>query len=216
MKSKPILIVIGLILLSMLKSNAQNLRFGLLGGVDKVNIHQKPWLPHAISAPFDPMNSYNVNCFISYKSQGIWGFSFEPGFIQKGGANGVNDCCRWELNYFQFPLLAEIYVLRKLFLSVGPEFSYLTSAKAVNVYPSHTHTTDVSSTYKYKLEISGLIGINYMISKRFDIGLRYNHGFTYIAKIDINIYNGSNWYIYPVKQQSQYLQLVLRVRINTI
>ena len=213
MNTKLLSILIGLILVTLEKSNGQNFQYCILGGFDIVNIHQKPWPPHEVIPPYRSMKSYNVNCFISYKSQGIWGFSVEPGFIQKGGANGVNNCCRWELNYLQIPFLADIYILHKLFLSIVPEFSYLTSANAINVYPGHTHTSDMSSIYKYKSELSGLIGINYMINKRFEIGLRYNHGFTYIAKIDINIYNGSNWYILPAKQWSQYLQLMVRVRI---
>ena len=205
--------MIVLVLVTIEKSNAQDFHFGILGGFDKVNIHQKPKFPNAKGPPYRPMESYNFNCFISYKSNSFWGFCVEPGFIQKGGSNGVNNCCRWELNYLQIPFSTDIYVLPRLFISIGPEVSYLLSAKAVNDYPGHVHTDDMSSIYKYKFELSGLAGINFRVNKVLDIGLRYNHGFTNIAKIDVTIFDGPNWYIFPVKQKSQYLQIRVRAKL---
>lgn len=204
MSTKHISIVIGLVLVTIAKSNAQNVKFGLLGGYDIVNIYQTSLPPHAIGPPYDPMMSYNFNFLISMKSKGIWGFSVEPGLIQKGGSLGVQNSCRAELNYINMPILADIYVLRKLFFSFGPEFAYMINAKAD--YPDSIE--DISSIYKEKFELSGLIATNYMISNKIAIGLRYNHGLTSIRKVPLY---GDNWEILGIgKQYNRYFQFNVR------
>ena len=204
MKAKLISIVIGLILFSVLKSNAQNLRFGLLGGYDIVTIHQTPLDPQLNGQPYDPIMSYNINSFISLKSKGIWGISVEPGLIQKGGLLYKS---RAELKYLQMPLSADIYILQRLYFSIGPEFAYMISAKAIN--PSSIQ--DISEIINKKFEFSGSIGINYMIEKRMGIGLKYNHGLTFIYK---SPQYGDNWEILRwLYYYNEYFQLRVSFRI---
>lgn len=213
MKTKQIPIIVGLVLITLSNSNAQNFNIGIFTGYDVVNILQKPWDPRADGPPFRPMQSYNLNCFISYKSKNLWGFSVEPGFIQKGGSNGVNNRCRWEFDYLQIPLLVDVYVLHKLSLSAGPEFSYMLNARAANFYPYKT-TTDVSSQYNKKFELSGFIGINYMITDDIGLGLGYNHGLTNLIKVP---FYGANWEIIGWgRQYTQYLQVKMILRLSTI
>jgi len=204
MKAKLILIVIGLILVSVPKSNAQNLRFGLLGGFDIVTIHQTPLDPHQIGQPYDPIKSYNINCYISLKSKGIWGISIEPGLIQKGGLNYKS---RTELKYLQMPIFIDIYILQRLSLSFGPEFAYMLSAKSINP----NSIANISGIYDRKFEFSGSIGINYILGKRIGIGLKYNHGLTTILK---SPQYGDNWEILGWQNNyNEYFQLKLSFRI---
>jgi hypothetical protein len=204
MKAKLISILIGLILVSVPKSNAQNLRFGLFGGYDIVTIHQTPLDPQLNGQPYDPIMSYNINGFISLKSTGIWGISVEPGLIQKGGLLYKSKA---ELKYLQMPLLADIYILQRLYFSIGPEFAYMISAKAIN--PNSIQ--DISEIINKKFEFSGSIGINYMIGKKMGIGLKYNHGLTYIYK---SPQYGDNWEILRwLYYYNEYFQLRVSFRI---
>ena len=214
MKYKYIPLIIGLGFITLSNSNAQNLNFGVFAGYDIVNIHEIPLHPNAKGPPYNPMKSYNLNCFISYKSKSFWGLSVEPGFMQKGGFCGVNNSCRWELNYLQIPVLADIYIFHRFFLSVGPEFSYMTSAKAVSDYQGHNQTDDIYSIYNKKFELSGFIGINCMITNVIGIGLGYNHGLTYIDKVPLYDYPWklTGW----TKLYNQYLQIKMSFRIQSI
>jgi hypothetical protein len=204
MKRKLILIVIGLILVFVPESNAQNLRFGLLGGYDIVTIHQIPLDTQLNEQPYDPIMSYNINGFISLKNKGLWGISFEPGLMQKGGLLYKS---RAELKYLQMPLSVDVYILHRLYFSFGPELAYMISAKAIN--PNSVQ--DISGIINKKFEASGSIGINYMIGKRIGIGLKYNHGLTYIYK---SPQYGDNWEIlHWLHYFNEYFQVRVSFRI---
>ena len=185
MKNKLILIMIGLLLVSIPELTSQDLRFGLLGGFDLVTIHRIPKDPHQTERPYDPITSYNINCFFSLKSKGIWGITVEPGVIQKGGLTYKS---RAELRYFQMPISADVYILRRLCFSIGPEFSYLVSAKSIN--PSSID--DISGIFNKNFEFSGAIGLKIFLAKKIAIGFRYNHGLTFIHK---SPQYGDNWEI---------------------
>jgi hypothetical protein len=164
------------------------------------------------SRVYDPMISYNVNGYLGYKSGGFWGISFEPGYIQKGGAQRYEtetkeDDIRIQLNYIQMPVLFDLYVIKKIFISVGPEFAYMINATSKSMEESN----DIWNLYTRSFEVSGLIGINFNIIKNFDIGIRYNHGITWISKV---IYlDTDNSMETPSEEFNQYLQLFARFKI---
>ncbi len=211
---KYLLVLIGFVLITSSNSNAQNLNIGLSTGYDVVNILQKPWDPSATGPPFRHTKSYNLNCFISYKAKGVWEFSLEPGFMQKGAVNGVNNMCSWEFNYLQIPVLADVYILNWFLVSVGPEFSYMLNAKAISVYPGHTQKDDVSSLYNRKFELSAFIGIKFMITNGIGVGFGYNHGLIYITRVPF--YGDQSQIIGWGRQYNQYLQLKLSFKIQTL
>ncbi len=209
MNRKFILVIIGLVMITEISINAQKLKFGLLGGFDLVNIYMTPREPHQIGQPYGNMKSYNFNCFLTYKNKDVWGISVEPGLIQKGGTCGVQQSCRLELNYLQIPILANVYIFQKLYLSIGPEFSYMINAKFINVDPNLNG--NAYSIYKNKFEFSGLVGINYKIIQRIDLGLRYNHGISPLIKVPL--YDEKFNILGQAKMYNQYFQLVVKVRI---
>ena len=179
MKTKLIFFIIGLFIGSLANSNSQNLNFGLFAGFDRVNILQPKLKPDQKGTGFDPINSYNINCFLSYKNKGLWGLSLEPGYIIKGSGYGLNS--RHEFKCLQFPLLVDVYILKSLYLSIGPEFSYMFSARGIN--PTSGTDVDVSDQYNKKFELSGFIGISYTIFKGIGIGIGYNRRYgQFVAK----------------------------------
>jgi len=209
MKTKTIWTIFGLIILSGLNIYAQDFKFGLLAGFDVVNarLTNKPET-EGDSRVFYPMISFNANGYVGFKSARFWGISCEPGFIQKGGVTkGVNNNIRIQLNYIQIPILFDFFIQDKIFISVGPELSYMINAKA----RSKDNSNDISDLYDKDFEVSGMIGINYNIIDKLDLGLRYNHGLTYISKIAwtnaIGEFQGES------KEYNQYFQLVVRFKI---
>jgi len=199
-----IMLSIVLVCLSLMRIEAQNFKFGFVAGFVAANAH-------SISNPerytdyrvFYPMAALNVNGLIRYKkSDQNWGFSVEPGLIQKGGLIHILDQkSRFRLNYFQLPVLAEIRLTDQLFLAAGPEFAYLLTSKGIGAF----------SQFKEKaFEISGMVGLHYRITEALDIGLRYNHAITSNSVLTWSDETGQ-----PVGQSeiyNQYIQLVFRFK----
>jgi hypothetical protein len=208
MKTKTINILLGLLLASGLSANAQNLKFGILAGFDVANSHlmNKPkWYDSRV---YYPMISFNLNGYVGYKNSGFWGLSAEPGFIQKGGRQkGIDENIRFQINYLQLPILLDLYISDKFFISIGPEFSFLINSKAKSTHSSNT----IEDIYDKWFELSGLVGVNYQLTDKLDIGMRYNHGLTYTSKITFTDIFGNQ--LAEIKEYNQYFQLIVRFKI---
>lgn len=208
MNSKKIKLLFVLILLSGINLKAQEFKFGFQAGLVLTKSQLKN-TPEPID-PFRSMISFSANGYLGYKSSQIWGISLEPGFIQKGGIQGRdihNENIKIKLAYIQVPVLVDIYLSDKIFFSIGPEFAYLISAKA----KSKAYSNDISGFYDKKFEISGLMGLNYTIIDKVDIGIRYNHGLIYTQKIIMTDSMGLP--LGEIKEYNQYFQLFIRFRI---
>ena len=199
MRTNSILVSILIIFLTI-EINAQEFKFGLTAGVDLTNarrIYVNSPQPYCY-----PVISFNFNGYMGFKSPGIWGFSVEPGFIRKGGKRTdisidesfFTPTAPYHLDYIQIPLLADFYITEKLYMSVGPEFGYLIDAKAV-----YSNGDNVSLPGYKRLELSGLIGLNYRVLEKLDIGVRFSRGLT-----DTNKYD---------KEYNEYLQILFRFKI---
>jgi hypothetical protein len=185
MKKIAFILISFLVLNSGLILNAQELKFGVITGLNISRRHVTN-----ISDFTDDSKIYssllmpNVNMYIGYKSKSFWGLSLEPGYIQKGGMRKnleirteifqyIPQDVKYISNYLQMPVLLDLYFTKKLFLSVGPEFAYLINSKA----KSENFSFDITENFQ-KIEIAGVLGLNYSIFKFFDIGIQYNHGVT--------------------------------------
>jgi hypothetical protein len=210
MKIKTILTAFGIILISISSIKAQDFKFGLLAGFDISNtrLTNKPDnLGHFMDV--DPMITFNLSGYVIHKTTDFWGLSLEPGFMQKGGIKNVDgDKVKFKLNYIHLPSLVDFYLLDKVFVSIGPEFCWMINAKT----KSNDHSNYIIDLYDNKFEVSGLVGLNYNIIKQIDVGLRYNHGLTYISKTTWTDEIG-NVVGKDSKEYNQYIQLIVRFKI---
>ena len=132
------------------------------------------------------MLSFNANAYIGWKGDGIIGLSAEPGYIQKGGVikenyTGSEENLRTMLNYLQLPVLLDVFITEKLSASIGPEVSYMLSAKI----KSESGSTTEIDWYDKKFELSGMAGMQYAITPHFTLGLRYSHAITPCSKLEL-------------------------------
>lgn len=226
MKKLKILIITALLLHLGLNLQAQKINYGFLAGYVCANAHVVKSNDYATKL-FSPMHSFNINGFIEYRFPGAWGIAAEPGFIRKGGrVDGESHFLgsfELQLNYIQLPIVAKLYCTDRFYISFGPEFAYLIN-KDGNV-PSMPDTFTPAEKEAYVMftpfedkafEISGMIGLNYSILKKIDIGLRYNHSITKFSvtswinpryPIGYGIMGYSNVY-------NQYLQFIIRYKIK--
>jgi hypothetical protein len=210
MKTLKALIIIGFSLSFGLKLQAQDIKYGLQSGLvvsnarvaDKIDIRKDYRV-------FYPMYSLNINGFIEYKVSKTWGIAAEPGFITKGGIVrfGINhymSVIDMKLHYLQLPVVANFYCTNKFFVSIGPEFAYMINSQE-NIPATATGFNDFKEN---AFEISGLIGLHYSISKKVDIGFRYNHGLTKISILKWT--DGFGPEIGKSKVYNQYFQFIFR------
>lgn len=160
-----------------------------------------------LSTTEDSSLGFNINAHIGYKSNGIFGASIEPGFNKlvfsfvspSGGFSYITS-----YNYFNTPLLADIY-LKKMFFSIGPEFNFLLNATQTNKADlSKTDLEELSERFSYSL----IFGYNYILSEKVDIGIRYSHGLGHIKHVSYTTPEG-----FPVgeyKFYNNYLALIFR------
>ena len=106
------------------------------------------------------------------------------------------------------PVLSDFYLTDRLYLSVGPEISYLINAK--NKYDSNTQ--DIVE-YLHRFELSGMAAGGFGMNETTSISFRYSHGLTEISK-DV-LWN------YPEtdsadesKDYNHYFQILIKMRIK--
>jgi hypothetical protein len=211
---KLILTTVGLILMTLISLNAQNLELGVKSGLGIANIRIAN-LPNSEtnSDIFSPTMSYSFNGTFSYKSLGLWGFSFEPGLIKKGWISNKEDNNENKvgLQYFQLPILSDFYLSDKFCLSIGPEINYLLNAKN-----NSNNGTQKITDLNRKFELSGVIGGAYKILHNLDIGIRYSHGLTQISDKVFWVADEFNENPTELKDYNQYLQFFIKLKIKNL
>jgi hypothetical protein len=212
MKSKIFWMLSGLLLFSGMKLFSQDFKFGFIAGIDITKSHLKD-KPDIQNLDYYPMISYNLNGYIGYKSSRPWGLSVEPGFIRKGFVfkNEQYGNIRSQINYIQLPMLLDIYLTKKICLSAGPEIAYMINAKLKLKEHNPGSNTD---SYDKRFELSGIIGLNYKITEKFGVNIRYNHGLTYTRELT-QFENLVNSTTIPT-EYNQYFQLSVRYKLVVI
>jgi len=211
MKTKTILTIAGLILIYQSSVKAQHFKFGILSGLNITRTHwSQTYYNISHGAYTDPMISYNINGCIEYKSASFWGLSIEPGYIKKGGFYTENHDIRNHINFLELPILADFYITKKLFVSIGSGYSYFLNEKVK--HPSTIDLIDIKVSGK-RFEFFGLAGLNYSITKYMDLGIRYNQGWPlynkdYLASDAF----GNNIYV-KSREFHQSIQLIVRLKI---
>jgi hypothetical protein len=184
--------LVGFLVILVISLNAQEIKYGAEIGID---ISKPQFSSYSTSkfcfcgafanANYYAMPSANINGYIELKANDIWGISAEPGFISKDGylqERGSKSKLYAYNNYFQIPVLFNLYIKKKLFFSIGTEMSLM-------LFKISKESPNYSNVYPYGLnlfEISGLIGTGYTITEHFDIGLRYSRGFPNILTTPTN------------------------------
>jgi len=208
------LLLPGLFFFAGFHLHAQEIRFGILGGM---GVTQSFWThvpEHVVENSYNPIPSFSLNVCAGFKNKGIWGLSIEPGIIKKGGVdpntpNEKEDNNRFELLYIHAPVLSDFYLGKKFMISVGPEFGYLISVKSY----FRDFTTNLYEFYENKFEVCGLLGANYIISENVDIGIRYSRGFIHSIRYVTTDINGQ--FSGDIKEYSQYLHFIARYKFNS-
>lgn len=129
----------------------------------------------------DDRHTIGIGLVYAYQFRNAtFGVSWEPGYLLKG-ARIDNDTLDYRLNYITSPVLLDIYPVKRVKISVGPEIAYLASARSRT---NDTTKVSILNTFNNRWELSGTVGISYSPDFFIDFGVRYNRAFTDAADMD--------------------------------
>lgn len=216
---------------------AQELSYGVIIGTDASTMKMIN-VPKDIeyTSMYAPILGFNVNGFISHKSKSFWGISLEAGFIKKGGVQlfdymnshylDIHYKVKNEFNSLELPVLFDMYLNQKIYMSAGLEFEYRLSEKAIMTdqvtwndqslfvakdLGNHVLADDILPDDNNRFSYSGLVGLHYNINRKFDLGLRYGIGLKEL--IHVNWLDSYGYFGGESNVFNNYLQLILKVRL---
>ncbi|CAM4102789.1 porin family protein [Flavobacterium antarcticum] len=166
---KKILTVAAFTILGFASMNAQDLNYGLKGGINIATATGDN------SSSFDAVTAFHIGAMAEIKLTEK--FSFQPEVLFSGQGTSFNDDII-ELRYINVPLMAKYYVAKGLSLEAGPQVGFLVSAKYLG--------NDVKDNLA-KVDLGLNVGLGYKLDNGLNFGARYNFGLS-----DVNEIKGLN------------------------
>ncbi|WP_413998358.1 porin family protein [Flavobacterium sp. W1B] len=167
---KKILLVAVITVLGLANVNAQEIKFGIKGGLNFASISGDN------TENVDLVTAFNFGVLaeipISEK------FSFQPELMYSGQGYSFNDDTI-ALNYLNIPLMGKYYLTKGFSLEAGPQIGFLMSAK--------NDKTDIKDSFS-TVDFGVNFGLGYKLNNGLNFGARYNLGLTDINNLD----NSSN------------------------
>ncbi len=146
--------------------------------------------PFDVKAPLYP--NFYAGAFAEYRFGKLIGLQLEAVYSRQGGKlkvgpglGGAFDAkITYKLDYINIPLLVKFYPIEKLSIELGPQFGFVTSAKAKidgtiadnDIDETRNIPADTYDTFDLSLGM----GASYRITKMIEVNARYNLGLTKI------------------------------------
>ena len=198
------------------------LNYGIKGGANLVNmaLDLDPLLPN-----FDNQYrlSYHIGVYGVYHISERFSIGEEILYSNKGytsnlpslvvPATGAIDRVSLQLHYISVPILAGYSLRKNLSVHLGPEISYLLSAR----YRNDGRSNDAGFLYGKTIDIGAVAGLSCLIGERASVGLRYIHGLNDVTEYNVifrdpedPLLNGLD----DLKAQNRVFQLSMWYRLN--
>lgn len=218
-----------LFILKTISVNAQEFNYGLMAGFSFVNLSFRDISKNtSCNVSSRSIGGYQINGFVSFKSDSWWEISLEPGFVMKGGHLALN--YRKEPIYFgymatknysnvELPILLNTYINSKFYFSTGFVFDFLAASETDDSMTSNGYV-DWTSPKLPKMEkrfnSSAILGISYVLSDLLDIGAKYQIGLNSLMRVDLLGAIESTYQLPEVYSSiySNCLQLSIKYKIN--
>ncbi|CDF78172.1 conserved hypothetical protein containing N-terminal outer membrane beta-barrel domain [Formosa agariphila KMM 3901] len=166
---KKLLLVAAIAVFGLANVNAQDIQFGVKGGLNFASIYGDH------SSDYDEVTSFNLGVMAEIPVNEK--FSFQPELLYSGqGYSLDSDSDKMvELYYLNVPLMGKYYVTKGLSLEAGPQIGFLLSAK-----DDKSSATDYFNTVDFGVNF----GLGYKLDNGLNFGARYNLGLTDINNVD--------------------------------
>jgi hypothetical protein len=175
------LLITGIATAQHANSPAGHINIGIKGGVNIYNIHNDN------DTKYDSKGGYHIGMLghIHFDSN----FAVQPEIVystQGATSSGENGNAKYNLNYFNIPVLFQYMFDNGFRLQAGPQVGFLMNAKL----NTNDITTDIKSDLN-PLEFGVSFGASYIFPPTgFGVDIRYNLGLSNINKDDsVNSFN---------------------------
>ena len=140
-----------------------NCSFGFKAGVNYASITDVSELSYK--------TGFLIGIFAGVKFNDYLGIQGDLIYSQQGADS---DTEKIDMNYLNFPVVLEYYIIRGLNIHAGPQFGMTLDDNVKDLYKDETVEAEL-------FEFSGVVGLGYDLSTRFKLEARYNFGLTDIA-----------------------------------
>lgn len=191
--------IILLFTLTSVLSFAQNLKYGIKGGLNVSN------QSYNFSGAITPTNNssligFNIGGYTEYKISNRFYIQPELLFSIQGGQ--FNDIIYLRLNfndpgeyvdvkqvnylsYINIPIMAKYFIVKKFNIELGPQFGFLISSRSKTSYNSPTHSMENlydNKDFFNSIDYGINLGSEYHVSNKISLGLRYYLGIKNVGK----------------------------------
>lgn len=135
-----------------------------------------------LSADNEQKVTYLGGIFVTVPLSNAFSLQPEVLYVNKGFQTTSSGSItpRYNLHYLSIPIMLQYHVLDKLTVALGPEVNYLIDATSninlVSLFSGSPSPIERQlSSYK-DLDLAVNVGIGYLLSDKFSVGLRYNMG----------------------------------------
>ncbi len=163
---KKILLLAVVTVLGFTDVNAQEIQFGVKGGLNFATVTGDN------TEDIDVVTSFNFGVLseISVSDK----FSFQPELMYSGQGYSFNENTI-ALSYLNIPFMGKYYITKGLSVEAGPQIGFLFSAK--------NEETDVKDSFN-SFDFGVNFGLGYKLDNGLNFGARYNLGLTDINNLD--------------------------------
>ena len=179
-------LIIALAALFISSVQGQKISYGVIVGADITNMYLAPVHLSDQTGMYSPIASYNLNGFVSYKTNFFLGISVEPGIIRKGGVQlfdylnsqyqPVTNQVIATITSIQIPILLDFHLTDRLYVSAGVELEYKISQKAVMTDKATTNHLFAGSVPLYAVRGTGTNTIGDNLLPEGDYTYKYYSG----------------------------------------
>jgi hypothetical protein len=186
------LLIIGLTIFSFTLLHAQKKYYlGIRGGINFSNMTTgdsyeksgKTGTNIGLLAEISFCDKFSIQTEILFSIQGANTHLAMDGVPYPGNPSILPISAEYKFNYVQIPVLAKVYLIKKLSFEIGPSFNFLTKGEQT----SELYTAENIGN---KFEFSGILGLSYKINKRIFVSSRYFRGFSNVLKSNELYYFG--------------------------
>lgn len=164
---KKLLLVVALAVFGFSNVTAQDIKFGVKGGLNFANVSGDN------TGDLETVTAFNFGVMseISITEK----FSFQPELLYSGQGFSFENGDLVALSYINLPLIGKYYITKGLSLEAGPQIGYLLGADF--------EETDVKDNFK-KLDFAANVGLGYKLENGLNFGARYNLGLSNINDVE--------------------------------
>lgn len=158
---------------------AQDIKFGVKGGLNIANLSDDDNKADAIA-------DFHLGAFAQFGINNILSFQPELVYSRQGAKNkDGNISLTYNFDYINIPLLlrAKMFNTDKFHIMAGPQIGILTKAEGTLDNGSTEITNDIKDNLK-SIDFSLALGLEYNIVEKVAINTRYNIGLSNISDVD--------------------------------